>query len=151
MERQLNAERDRKMLRTKDVRDFDFENCHPGILDQLLKKNGLFGGKFLDKYSKDKQKTMEEYKIDDKHEVINMINTEVAPNNQEFKQLHEIIYKKLIPILLKDETNKNILSRIKRERNRKGKHYNYNGTFISHYLQDIENNMLMSFYKWIDV
>ena len=51
--------------------------------------------------------------------------------------------------MLKEPAIKNIYNRIKRERKKNNKDYNWDGCFISHYLQDIENRLLMSFYKFL--
>lgn len=146
-----NFQRDvRKYISGEFVRDFDFENCHPVLLEQVFKKNNLYGGQFLEEYNKDKKKVMLENNIKDKLVLIKVINSEDAPNKEIFKELHNNVYSKLLPVLLKEESNKNLLKRIKKERNQKNKPYNYNGAFMSHYLQNIENNLLMSFYKYLN-
>ena len=73
-----------------------------------------------------------------------MINNEDL-KNELFKETHDLIYNNLFPIILKE--NKPVFDRIKKERTKDKKLYNFKGSFISSYLQEIENRLLMSMYK----
>jgi hypothetical protein len=138
----------RKYLSQEYVKDYDFENCHPMLLEQLFKKNGLFGGEFLEEYNKNRKDMMKNNAIKDKLEFIMMINNEKPPTKFVFKDLHYKIYNDLVPKLIKD--NKDLFIRIKKERIKKGKYNNEKGGFLSQYLQIIENDLLMSFYKYLN-
>lgn len=138
----------RKYLSQEYVKDYDFENCHPMILEQLFKKNGLYGGEFLEEYNKNRSEAMKKYGIKDKLEVIKMINNERHPTKQVFTELHNKIYNDLVPKLIKD--NMDLKRRISQERKKKNKFNNEKGGFISEYLQIIENDLLMSFYKYLN-
>ena len=139
----------RKYISGEYVRDFDFQNCHPNILQQLFEKHGLYCGDFLKNYNENRNEVMEKYNINDKQILIKVINNENQPLGEHFRELHNNIYNKLIKELLKNDKNKQLLSRVKRERKKNGKDYNHNGGFISQYLQNIENSMLMSFYSYL--
>jgi hypothetical protein len=128
-------------------RDYDFVNCHPVILQTLLKNIGCYDA-FLEEYILDREATILKYKLGDKQTVIKIINNETAPQHLQLKEFHSNIYSKLIVHLLKDSANKNLLKRIKDERKKQNKTYNYLGSFFAHYLQNIENNCLMVFYDW---
>jgi P4 family phage/plasmid primase-like protien len=139
----------RKYISSEYIHDLDFENCHLVLLKQLFKKRGLDGGDFLKEYTNNKAAAIKKYNLKNKMTVIKTINNEQEPSNTNLKSLHDNIYKNLLPNLLKDDILKNIFNRIKRERKRKGKDYNHYGSFISHYLQDIENKLLMPFYNFL--
>jgi len=138
----------RKYLSQEYVKDYDFENCHPVLLEQLFKKNGLYGGDFLDEYIKNRKEVMKNNNIKDKLDLIKMINNEKTPTKSIFRDLHNRIYNDLYPKLKKE--NKDLFNRIKKERIRLGKYNNEKGGFISNFLQIIENELLMSFYKYLN-
>ena len=134
----------RKYISGEYVRDFDFKNCHPVILEQLLKKNDIYCGSFLEEYNKNRNEVMEKNGIKDKTVLIKMMNNENEPLGI-FKDLHSRIYNTLFPKLKKE--NDNLYKVISSGRKKK---YNMKGSFISHYLQNIENQMLMSFYNYLN-
>lgn len=138
----------RKYISGEFVRDFDFTNCHPILLEQLLKKNDLYCGSFLEEYNNNRTETIKKYNLRDKTTLIKIINNEASPSQQLFEDLHNKIYKQLIPKLLKDSNLKAILTRIKKQRNQSKKNYNHLGSFFSNYLQHIENGLLMSLYSF---
>jgi energy-coupling factor transporter ATP-binding protein EcfA2 len=138
----------RKYLSQEYVKDYDFENCHPMLLEQLFKKNGLYSGEFLEEYNRNRKEAMKNNSLKDKLEIIKMINNERPPTKIVFKDLHYKIYNELIPKLIKD--NKDLFTRIKKERIKKAKYNNEKGGFLSQYLQIIENDLLMSFYKYLN-
>ncbi len=138
----------RKYISGEYIYDLDFKNCTPYTLKQLFKLNNIRDDDFLDEYVNDRKLTMDKYKIKDKIEVICAINNDKIPVKKNYKDLHNRIYKELIPKLLKEDSNKQLLKRIKLDRNKKKKKYNYTGSFLAHYLQDIENTMLMSLYNY---
>jgi energy-coupling factor transporter ATP-binding protein EcfA2/ribosomal protein L31E len=138
----------RKYLSQEYVKDYDFENCHPVILEQLFKKNGIYAGEFLEDYNKNRNATMTKYNIKSKLDVIKMINNEKVPTNFIFRDLHYKIYNDLVPKLIKE--NASLFRRVKSERSKNGKFNNEKGGFFSQYLQIIENELLMSFYKYLN-
>jgi hypothetical protein len=144
----------RKYISGEFYYDLDFVNCHPVILNQLLKnnnaelcfKNNIVNEamSYLDEYIINREsflKTNNLTKID----IIKMINNEEFTSKPILKQIHNQIYTELLPVLIKN--NKQVYTRIKRERIKDKKDYNHNGSFIAHYLQNIENNMLMILYN----
>ena len=74
-----------------------------------------------------------------------MINNENCSKDY-FKPIHNQIYKELLPNLVKN--NKMLFTRIKNQRKKK-KDYNHNGSFLSQYLQNIENDMLQVLYNYL--
>ncbi len=54
-----------------------------------------------------------------------------------------------VPLLLKDPNMKAFCNRNKKQRVKAKKDYNHFGSFISHYLQHVENALFMSFYKFL--
>ena len=146
----------RKYISGEYYLDLDFENCHPVILNELLKNNNAKltsticvksdGKSLLEEYINDRESYLNKHRIT-KKDMIKMINNEI--NNKDFfNEIHNQIYKELFPELLKD--NKQLFSRIKSERTKKKKKYNFNGSFISHFLQNIENNCLQILYNYLN-
>lgn len=140
----------RKYISGEYVRDFDFKNCHPVLLYQIMKKNNIFCGEFLEEYIKNREDIITKYNLKDKHTLIRVINSEKVPLEKELRQFHNLIYKEILPKLLLDESNKNLLARIKRERKKDKEDYNHTGAFISHYLQNAENDCLMSLFAYLN-
>lgn len=138
----------RKYISGKYVYDLDFASCHPSILLQLFMKHEIYVDKFLKEYIENKDKATIKYKIKNKIEVIGVINNENAPTKQCYEKLHSNIYDKLLPLLLKDTVNKQLMLRVKAKRRKKNKRYNFNGGFIADFLQNIENKLLQSFYNY---
>jgi hypothetical protein len=133
--------------------DLDFINCHPVILNQLLKSNNSKltstkivkqpGFSLLEQYVKDRPTYLEKHKIS-KTDVIKLLYSETCSKTF-FKDIHAQIYQELIPELTKQ--NKTLLARIKAKRKKDKKDYNHLGSFLSSYLQNIENDMLQSLYN----
>lgn len=124
--------------------DIDIENCHLVILEQLLIKNEIFYDKILTDYNNDRKAIIEEYDLVDKLSFIKFINNEKC-SLEKFKKLHSQIYK-LVDILIKD--NKVLFQRLKKQKIKEKKEYNFKGVFLSHFLQNIENDILMEMYKY---
>ena len=139
----------RKYISGEFVRDYDFVNCHPVLLEQLLKTNRIYCGDFLENYNKNREKTIITNNLKDKLTLIRIINNENEPSQNNLKELHSVIYKELLPKLLSENDNKTLMTRITRERKKNKKDYNHKGAFISMYLQNVENTLLMAFYKYL--
>lgn len=133
----------RKYINNENDRDIDIVNCHPEILQQLFAKYKIDCGEMLKSYNKDRKSFIKKHKLTDKLDFIKIINDENL-KNESFKEIHDLIYLSLLPILIKE--NKTVYERIKKEQKKKG--YNVNGTFFSLYLQEIENRLLMSMYNY---
>ena len=146
----------RKYISGEYYLDLDFQNCHPVILNQLLKNNNAKitstdcvrsdGKSLLEEYINNREEYLEKNRLT-KTDMICMINNEENTKDY-FTDIHNQIYKELYPQLLKD--NKQLFARIKSERTKKKKAYNLKGAFISHYLQNIENNCLQVLYKYLN-
>lgn len=139
----------RKYISGEFVRDFDFVNCHPVLLEQLLKKNNIYCGQFLENYNNNRSETIEKYNLIDKTTLIKVINNDSRPSKELFLDLHDKIYHQLVPLLLKERNLKAIFNRIQKQRRKDRKDYNHLGSFLSHYLQHIENGLLISFYNYL--
>ena len=137
----------RKYISGEFVRDLDFENCHPVILEQLFKKHGLYGGEFLEQYNMNRKECVDKFKLGDKRTLIKVINNEAKPLN--LVDLHSRLYDNLVPVLLKDKSLKNMATAVRKKRVKEGKNYNHLGAFVSQYLQDIENMLLMALYQYL--
>ena len=146
----------RKYISGEYYDDLDFVNCHPVILNQLLKKNNALltstdcvksdGKSLLQPYIDDRKRYLEKHSYI-KQDIIKMINNEVSSDSN-FKPIHQQIYKELLPSLVKE--NKILMNRIKTDRKRKRKDYNHTGALLSHYLQNVENEMLMVLHKYLN-
>lgn len=140
----------RKYISGEYVRDFDFVNCHPVLLEQILNKNRIYAGEFLTTYNRDRDAAIALYNLKDKRTLIRVINNENEPLNKDLQDLHSIVYQDLLPKLLIDKDNKTLLSRVTSERKKKKKNYNHKGAFMSLYLQNVENSLLMAFYEYLN-
>ena len=136
----------RKFLNDGHDVDIDIVNCCPSILIQIFKDNHIDCGDFLREYVSDREATFKKYSLNDKMDFIKMINSDTL-KDQKFKEIHELTYNLLVPKLIKE--NKVIYNRIKKNRKRQMKEYNIEGAFLSAYVQDKENIILMSMYKYI--
>jgi len=134
----------RKYLCDGNMVDIDIVNAHPIILEQLFEKYEIFCDSSLKKYNNDRASIMKEFGFEDKIGFIKFINNDRCSNNK-LEKLHSYIYN-LVDVLIKD--NKPLFQRLKKERVKGKKDYNYKGCFISHYLQNIENDILMVMYKY---
>jgi len=133
----------RKYLCNEFYEDVDIVNCHPVLLKQVLEKNDIVECKMLNDYIEDREKFIKTYNLKSKVDFIKIINNENLFNIN-FKDIHDKIYKKLVPKLIKE--HKLLFNRIKRECNKKNKG-NVMGSFFSLYLQNLENNILQSMFK----
>ena len=123
-------------------KDFDISNCHPVIVEWLFTHYGITD-RFLLQYNLNRQDMIDKHCLKDKLTVIKCINNERQPKNKSLVEFHKHI-QELIDILLKDPVNKNLLKQITTQKRKKDKSANnFRGSFISHYLHDIENEMLM--------
>lgn len=146
----------RKYISGEYYLDLDFVNCHPVILNHLLKQNNANlsstssvksdGKSLLEIYVNDRDTYLNKYKLS-KEDVIKFINSETC-NKEFFKEIHNQIYKDLVPVLISE--NKVLFNRIKKERIKNKKDYNHSGSFLAQYLQNIENDMLMILYKYLN-
>lgn len=136
----------RKYISGEFYQDLDFKSCHAQILKTLLEKEGVYGLDVLDLFIKDKNSFFEKYQTD-KISFIKMINNEEIPK-PDFRDIHQKIYKILVPKL---KINNNVLyTRIKKQRTKEGKDYNYDGSFLAHFLQNIENQVLMVMFDYLN-
>ena len=135
----------RKYLCGEFVKDIDVNNCHPNLMEQLLVKKKIAPGNLLRSYNSDRNAFMKKYKLKSKLDFIQMINHDTLQNDN-LQETHSLIYTHLLPILKAE--NKPLFARIKKTKMREKK-FNYDGAFISHYLQNIENNILMSMKKFV--
>ena len=131
----------RKYLSNEYYDDADIENCHPVILEQLLIKNNINPSEDLKSYNSDRDKFIKEYNLNSKLDFIKIINNDILFDNR-FQKIHSLIYSKLLPILKSE--NPGLYKYIKTIKSKK---LNYDGSFISHYLQIIENQILLIIYK----
>lgn len=114
--------------------DIDIVNCHPVLLEQVFHKNGLTCPN-LTEYVKDRYSILKKYNVDKQHMMYVMFNSNYFSSNDFFIDINNDIFNKLIPILIKD--NKDMF-----EYSKEFKSDNPYGSFISMYLQTIENNIL---------
>lgn len=123
-----------------NYRDYDVSNAHPVILEQLFTRNGITD-RFLIQYNENREKMILDCGFNSKYTVIQCINTENIPSNKNLVEFHKHI-QDFINILLKDQSNKNLMNYIKKMRTKSKKH-NFRGAFMAYYLQNIENDVLM--------
>ena len=115
--------------------DIDISNCHPVILEQLFKTYEITIPDALRKYNENRNMMIKEYQLKTKIGIFYIMYKEQYTGNiKELKDLHETIYKKLLPELKEDYQE--IYKTIEKDANK-------NGCFISLVLQDIENEILM--------
>jgi hypothetical protein len=123
--------------------DIDFKNCHPVIIKQLFTKKQVFLNENLTYYIENRDSFLLENNLS-KEDVIKCLYNDnpVNINNPVLKEIHTSIYTKLLPVII-DKTidpitfklyNNNI-----KKRNKEKKEYNYSGSFLSCYIQNIEN------------
>ena len=135
----------RKYISGEFYEDIDIINCHPKILQQLFQKNDIATDKFLEEYNTNRDLTIEKYNLNSKLDVIKLINNEINIDSR-FSKLHDLIYKNLVPTL--KTQNKDLFNLIKKNRTKNKKNYNINGSFLSQFLQIIENDILMVMFNY---
>ena len=146
----------RKFISGEFYDDIDISNCHPVILNKLLKDNNAKigstecvksdGRSLLTDYVENRDEYLLKNKMT-KIEIIKLINNQDCKLDF-FQPIHRQIYKELLPVLIKD--NKLLFNRIKTERKKAKKDYNHEGAFLATYLQNIENNILMVMYGYLN-
>jgi hypothetical protein len=134
----------RKYISGEFYEDVDFENCHPRIILDLLKKQNISCSS-LKNYVDDKNKFLIENNIT-KTEFLTMLYNENPPNNLILKEIHQSIYGLWFDSLKKDQ--KTLFDRVKKECSKKKKNYNISGAFISMFIQNIENDLLKIVYEY---
>lgn len=132
----------RKYISGEYTDDWDIENCHPNILEQLFMKHDITCDKFLYNYNRNRKQTIKKFGLKDKLSFIKVINNENEPSNPVMKE-NWMKRNELIKKLLKEPCNKNLLARIKKK-----KSSNIFGSFMAYYLQNIENNILQVMYQF---
>ena len=133
----------RKYLADGKYIDIDIVNCHPIILEQLFLHNNIDPPEFLTLYNNDRDNSIKSFRLKDKYGIFKIINNEKCYYKQILiKKCHESIYKLLLPCL-KVQYNHiyKIIYECKTDKR------NINGSFISHVLQNIENEILMCIYS----
>ncbi len=129
----------RKYIADGKYVDIDISNCHPCILSDLLEKYSISVPKGLKEYNEDRESKMKEYGFKSKQDIFNIIyNEQYKGKNKELRELHDVIYKKLL--LKLHENYVNIYKNIEEKENK-------SGSFVSLVLQDIENDILMVIYE----
>lgn len=136
----------RKYISGEYYNDLDFKKCHHKIIQDLFLQNDIQESVILREYINNTEEFLEQNNTT-KDFMIKLINKDTC-SNVKFQKLHEKIYKKLVPILIKD--NKVLYDRIKKQRVKEKKLYNYDGSFFAHYLQNIENDGLMIMYNYFN-
>lgn len=133
----------RKFLFGDTHLDIDIVNCHPVILQQLFEKYNIYCKQLVD-YNTNRKKYLEDNGIKDKTVLLKAINTEnVTSETKLFTDVNKVIYESLLPLLLKEECNRNRLKSLTSARKKEKNDFNHKGSFISLYLQNIENDILM--------
>lgn len=132
--------------------DIDFKNCHPVILKQLFHKKEVFINDNLDFYINNRDSFLQENNLS-KEDIIKCLydDNDIKINNPILKDIHKSIYTKLLPVLIdkkSEPVNFKLYNNNVKKRNKEKKDYNYGGSFLSRYIQDIENTLLMALYSF---
>lgn len=132
--------------------DIDFKNCHPVILKQLFHKKEVFINDNLDYYINNRDTFLKENNLS-KEDIIKCLydDNNGKISNEFLKDIHKSIYTKLLPVLIDkklDPATFKLYNNNIKKRNKQKKDYNYDGSFLSLYIQDIENSLLMSLYSY---
>lgn len=127
--------------------DLDVCNCHPTLLAQLIREEGLMC-KELDSYVENRNQIMTSNNFD-KYTFIIMINDKNFSSDNEFlNKIHKTIYGKFVPIMkTKFEsffTQCQVIDRLKKKR-----YSNAEGTFISKLLQEAEQDVMFYCMKYL--
>ena len=114
--------------------DIDICNCHPELLAQIFEMYDIPTPCFLMLYNANRNGTIKKYNLKDKTAILAIMNNSVLIKNEKkiIKEFHDAIYKKLIPLLVKEAKFKTYI----RTKN------NAEGSFISSVLQYYENLIL---------
>lgn len=127
----------RKYLSDDNYIDIDIVNCHPVLLENIMKANNIQVPEFLLNYNKNRSEVMKEYSIKDKLYLIKLINNEICYDKRvDIIAFHKVLYTDVITIFklrypqIKEKKEKNEL-----------------GSFMAKCLQHIENDILMCMYN----
>ena len=115
--------------------DIDIVNCHPVLIENILKMNDITVPLFLKEYNSDRNGTICKYHLNDKLDILKIINNEICYKKyQIINDFHKVLYSDLIEIFKRDykikEREKNVL-----------------GSYMAHCLHDIENKVLMCMFN----
>lgn len=125
----------RKYLSDNMYIDIDMVNCHPILIENILRINNIEIPILLKEYNQDKEATMVKYNWTDKKSMLYIINKqECKSENKEIQNFHRVLYTHLFNIFKKTYTV------IEKETNPLG-------SFMALCLQDVENKVLMCMYK----
>lgn len=128
--------------------DIDCVNCHPTILSKLIDLHLSSKPNFVNhmsEYINDRKRWLRINKTG-KLDFLKMINKDTNSFSI-FKNIHTQIYKKLLPIIAGE--NKLAYLEFKKQCKKDNKLYNVGGKFLSMYLQNIENDILMVIYNYL--
>ncbi len=123
----------RGFITQKDTQDLDMCNCHPTILNHIMKENNILCSE-LDDYVKNREQIMKKYSIKKEDFLCMINNSKYNSNNKYMNGIHKIIYQNLVPILKDHE--KDIYKLIPNKENK-------DGSFISRILQDYEQDIML--------
>lgn len=114
--------------------DLDIKNCLPTLLQQLCEKKG-FVCKELNYYVMNRDAVLQKYGVDKQYVCSLLFNKNQSGMNQFFTNIHDFVYKRVIPGLQNDNEYKKFYQNRKKHAKKKD---NFEGSFISVVLQDIE-------------
>lgn len=118
--------------------DIDIKNCLPVLLKQFCEKKSLICPELND-YVLNRDSILKKYNVDKQYVCSLLFNKNHTGMNQFFLKIHNFVYKNVIPYLSKtDEFSKLYENRKKFAK----KSNNFEGSFISIVLQDIEVNII---------
>lgn len=121
--------------------DVDMVNCHPTILNHLMKVNGINTDDTLQLYINDRDNFLSKNKIDKNEFLISINKSDYVSKTSVHKKIHDQIYKQLLPILLEKDTDlKNVYN--------SSRVFNKEGKLIANYLQVEEFKLLTTLYTY---
>lgn len=123
--------------------DVDMVNCHPVIIRHLLVQRDFNTSNTIDDYIFKRSEFLEKHRLDKEEFLKSLYKSDYDTLNQTHKRIHNQIYKDLIPKLLEENSQVNDI--LKRARS-----YNKMGQFFSHYVQEIENQLLSYCYSFFN-
>lgn len=124
--------------------DIDIVNCFPSILNSFCKKEGIVFQDLQD-YVDNRQSFCKEYEID-KFDILKMIHTDTpmyknGKHVRKLKDMNKFIYQRLLPKML-NMVIPTMYEDVRKKKEEEGDTKNVNGSFVSYFLQDIENGIL---------
>ncbi len=130
----------RGYITKEGTQDIDIKNCHPSLLLQIIKNEGLNCDE-LEDYIKDRDRVMENYSFDKNYFLV-MINDKNFSSSIEYlNKIHKTIYTRFIPIM-KEKFPDFYRDCVALDRNKNKKKSNPEGTFISKLLQEAEQDVM---------